>query len=346
MGVSMPTLSRVTRDLVATGMFAEGESRSDAESRRPSRPLDVVPDSRHFIGVRLTEASVQGVLATLRAGVVDAVDRPLPAGDVASVVDAVVATVHELQSFDGVVTGVGVSVGGSVDHEGVVTQAPFFDWGAPVALGEMLSDRLGVPVAVDNDVTALARFHAWFGPHDESPDFCLLTLGIATGYALVLGGEVVEGPEAGLGVLGHLPLSSSGPICPEGHRGCAHSLLSTAGIAGSVSVACGRTVDVDGALEMARGGHPGANRTVEDSIRALGRLIAVVTSATFTRRVLIAGEAAGLARHDVTLLAEAVAQGRPQGSAPVGIDVGEPTFLPWACGAATAMIRRYVLGPP
>jgi len=341
--LSPPTLSRATRELLHSDVFIEVEPRIDPDSGRPSRPLDVVADSRRFIGVRLTDSEIQAVSTTLRAVVVESSVRPLDGHDPEAVVDAVATVVEELQRDAPALSGLGVSLGGLVEDGRTVARAPFYAWRQRVDLADMLADRLGVPVALDNDVSALARYHAWFGPETRHGGFCLITLGIATGYALVLGGEVVESPDSGLGVLGHLPLDSSGPACPEGHRGCAHAMLSSESIASAVSIAAGRPLDFDAALALAADGHAGARRILSDSIAALGRLVALVTTTTMTGRVVIAGEAGGLARFDAQLLERSIADARPAGAAPVQVAVEESSFLPWARGAATAIIREYVL---
>ena len=75
---------------------------------------------------------------------------------------------------------------------------------ADVPLREVLSDRLGVPVFVDNDATVAALAEA----HDETMtmvarDLVMITIGTGIGGGLVLGGRIYRGATGGAGELGH-----------------------------------------------------------------------------------------------------------------------------------------------
>jgi glucokinase len=73
-----------------------------------------------------------------------------------------------------------------------------------VPLRQVLGDRLGVPVFVDNDATVAALAEA----HDEHlrqtvDDLVMLTVGTGVGGGLVLGGRIYRGTSGGAGELGH-----------------------------------------------------------------------------------------------------------------------------------------------
>jgi predicted NBD/HSP70 family sugar kinase len=101
---------------------------------------------------------------------------------------------------------------------------------------------------------------------------------------------VVEGPDAGLGMAGRLPLDPLGPRCPEGHRGCALAMLAIPSLCAAASVALRRDVSYDECLDLAAAGDPVATPLVTAAGRALGRLIATVTSLTLTNTVILTGE--------------------------------------------------------
>jgi glucokinase len=75
---------------------------------------------------------------------------------------------------------------------------------ADVPLREVLSDRVGLPVFVDNDATVAALAEA----HDErlrlvAHDLVMITVGTGVGGGLVLGGRIYRGASGGAGELGH-----------------------------------------------------------------------------------------------------------------------------------------------
>ncbi len=86
---------------------------------------------------------------------------------------------------------------------------------ADVPLREVLGDRLGVPVFVDNDATVAALAEA----HDEdlrmvARDLVMITVGTGVGGGLVLGGRIYRGATGGAGELGHtiVGMDLSGPV--------------------------------------------------------------------------------------------------------------------------------------
>jgi glucokinase len=87
---------------------------------------------------------------------------------------------------------------------------------ANVPLRQVLGERLGVPVFVDNDATVAALAEA----HDTelrmiAHNLVMLTIGTGVGGGLVLGGRIYRGATGGAGELGHtivgLDLSDSVP---------------------------------------------------------------------------------------------------------------------------------------
>jgi glucokinase len=76
---------------------------------------------------------------------------------------------------------------------------------ADVPLREVLSERLGVPVFVDNDATVAALAEA----HDEhlqlvAHNLVMITVGTGVGGGIVLGGRIYRGATGGAGELGHI----------------------------------------------------------------------------------------------------------------------------------------------
>ncbi len=75
---------------------------------------------------------------------------------------------------------------------------------ADVPLRQVLGDRLGLPVFVDNDATVAALAEA----HDEhmrmtARNLVMLTVGTGVGGGIVLGGRIYRGATGGAGELGH-----------------------------------------------------------------------------------------------------------------------------------------------
>jgi glucokinase len=208
--------------------------------------------------------------------------------------------------------GVGIGVPSIVDFARgrVVSSAniPLVD----VPLREVLGDRLGVPVFVDNDATVAALAEA----HDDdmvmiARDLVMITVGTGIGGGLVLGGRIYRGATGGAGELGHtivgMNLDSSVPAAgrfPQtgsfegeaaGHaldrlaRTCARDHPDSA--LGRL-VASGREITGVEAVQAAQDGDAEAERVVQLWGERLGIGIANAINTFDPEEVVIGGGAA------------------------------------------------------
>ncbi len=121
------------------------------------------------------------------------------------------------------VKAVGVGCPGTVDHRsGTVRYSnniPMKD----VPMAEMLEERLGRPVALENDANA-AALGEWTVSGGNS--LVLITLGTGVGGGAVLDGRLYRGFNGAGFEPGHMLADPDGPACTCGNRGCWESLAS------------------------------------------------------------------------------------------------------------------------
>ncbi len=337
--LSVASLTRLSKPLLDSGTLVEGELVSDGTVGRPVRLLDVSSGSAHFLGVKVTGDSLQAVLTDLRATVLADASRSLPDTSVEAVVQGIADLAGELGAGAGVdLTGLGVSLGGQVRPDGVVHRAPFLGW-KDVPLGELLADRLQLPVVVDNDVTALVAAEQWFGAGRAAADFAVITVGAGVGYGLAMRNHVIRTADTGLGLGGHFPLDPGGPLCMEGHRGCSTAMLSIPSICAQISAAMGEPVSYARALELAAGGNRLAGAVFDAAGKALGRLIAAAANLTMVNTVVLGGEGVALFAATEAAVRTALAGDRDPEAEAVELRVASSDFAEWARGAAAVAIQ-------
>jgi glucokinase len=153
------------------------------------------------IGVDLGGTKVAVAMLRERA-LGDSLVQPTERSSSAELIEQLVTMVSSVRDDD--LAGVGLGVPSVVDFDtGRVVSSvnvPLAD----VALREVLGERLGVPVFVDNDATVAALAEA----HDEqlelvAHNLVMLTVGTGVGGGLVLGGRIYRGATGGAGELGH-----------------------------------------------------------------------------------------------------------------------------------------------
>ena len=342
LGLSVASLTRLSRPLIEAGILQEGREVLEGGVGRPTRPLEVPGGTHRFIGIKLTGDAASGVATDLRCQTIATAREALGSEAVADVVNAVVAVVGRLADSNAV-DGIGISIGGKVSDDGTVLRAPFLHW-RNVPLGRLVQERTGIPVTVENDVVALTVGEQWFGAGRGVSNFAVLTVGAGVGYGLVINDRVIAPVDAGLGLVGHYPVDSAGPLCQEGHRGCASAVLTMAAISGQFRMATDEECTYEEVLERARSGDRLASLVVKKAGTALGTLIAAVANLTMVNLVVLSGEGVALADDASEEISASILEHRDPEAAPVQL-AREPTdFGQWARGAAAVAIQESILG--
>jgi glucokinase len=175
---------------------------------------------------------------------------------------------------------------------------------AGVRFRDVMSERLGLPVVVDNDANAAMLAEARCGAARGASDAVLVTLGTGIGSGLLLDGRIYRGSR-GLGAeLGHMVIDLHGPDC-QGDcpgRGCLEVMASgsTIGREGRAAAAAlpesalGRRLaaeqEITGGIvtELAHGGDEAAVAVLAQIGRRLGYgLVGVVN--VFNPEVIVIG---------------------------------------------------------
>jgi predicted NBD/HSP70 family sugar kinase len=340
--LSPGSLTRLSTPLIEAGLLVEVGERTDGRAGRPSRLIDVVPESRHFIGMKLTADEVVAAVTDLRANVLATASRTLSSRAPVDVAAAIAALAAELQSNVPAVSALGIGLGGLVGADGVVRSAPFLDW-SDVPLGAMVESLTSLPTVIDNDLVAFTEYEHWFGAGRGLDGFAVLTLGAGVGYGLVMHDELVASDDSGIGLVGHWPLDPFGPVCPSGHRGCAKSVLEQGAIVRNVSAALGREVGYEEALDLAVSGEPAARRIIDDAGRGLGALLAAIANLTVPQRIVLGGEGVRLVSVAADAISEGIAAHRDPRASAIDLVSTAGDNLEWCRGAAVLAIQRYVL---
>ncbi len=344
--LSPGSLTRLTKPLIESGLLIEvPEAGSPAEARqgRPSQPLDVVAESRSFLGLKITEDMVYGVVTTLRSDIVARHDRPLTTHDPDRVADLLAEMTAELTREHPRLAGIGIGVGGLVRDRSVVGESPFLNW-REVPLAALVEERTGLPVIVENDVAALVEAETWFGAGRGYDRFVVLTIGAGIGYGLVLGGKRVPYAEEDRGFGRHWIINPNGPLTPEGERGSAVSLLTIPNIRYQVRAATGRDHTYEEILTLAAAGEPMPARVIDEAGRALGILVAQIANFVLPQKILLAGEGVGLIEVAGKVVDDTLRTHRHPLAAPVDLETKVSDFHDWARGAAVLAIQVLVLG--
>ncbi len=143
-------------------------------------------------------------------------------------VELLVREVSEARAARPEARAVGLGIPATIDQErGVAVAAvnlPLTD----VPLREVVSERVGLPVFLDNDANVAALAEYLYGAAQGKPNVVMLTVGTGIGGGLILGGEVFRGATGAGAELGHTVIQADGPPCQGNcpNHGCVEALAS------------------------------------------------------------------------------------------------------------------------
>lgn len=125
----------------------------------------------------------------------------------------------------GVPYGIGIGCTGPVNPElGTIGKVEFMPNWEGVNLMRLISDFMGIGVAMENDADAAALGEWTWGVGRGTRNFLLVTVGTGIGVGIVLDGHLYRGVDAAHPEIGHHVIDPAGPLCSCGAHGCWESL--------------------------------------------------------------------------------------------------------------------------
>jgi glucokinase len=183
---------------------------------------------RRVIGIDAGGTKLLGGVVDEQLVVHNRVHRTWRGADRAETLDIFVGAVEEIRAAAPDVDAVGFGIPSLVDHARGVSV-----WSNHLPLDEvpfrdLMSERLGLPVVVDNDTNVAVLAEHAHGAARGAEHAVMVALGTGIGGGLVIGGRVHRGARGFAGELGHMTLDIHGEDCPGGcpGRGCFESLVS------------------------------------------------------------------------------------------------------------------------
>jgi len=223
------------------------------------------------------------------------------------VLDLIVEVIEEAIATAPEADAVGIGIPSLVDRARAVSLASVHLPLDGVPFRDLVSERLDLPVVVDNDANCALLAEARAGAAKGATDALLLTLGTGIGGGILARGELYRGGGPA-GELGHMVVDLDGEPCPCGSQGCLETVASGSALARTGALAAedepesalGRAQsegrEITGALvtELAGEGDPVALAVVAEAGRKLGVGLAGLANA-FSPEVIVIGGGASAA---------------------------------------------------
>lgn len=293
-GLSAATVSNIVRELrdIGTVMVTQVSS-----SGRRAQSVSLAKATGLLLGVEISPSWLRAVLCDHDHRVIaeESIDY-----DAAQSVDRglrrtewlVTTLLRQARVDRHSVRGVGVSLPGPVD----ATSGQLF---APASLPTWqdadiaydLSDRIGLPVFVDNDANAAALGELVWGAGQGVSDLVYVKLSMSVSAALVLRGGLYPGAAGLAGQIGHITVDEQGRICRCGNRGCLETYIGGPALLEALATSHG-AMGLRDVINRALDGDPGCRRVLHDAGRHLGVALAGLVNLVNPEVIVVGGQLA------------------------------------------------------
>lgn len=263
-GLNKATVSTIVKELLEGGLVEETAVGDSTGGRRP-----IMLTQREHLGYCV---AMDLNVSTVRLAVTDLSNRVIKNSAVSlsgvnytvnfhRLCEAVRRIMEEMPRSPFGLCGIGVSVRGVVDLDGMIRFIPNLNW-RDIDLRVMLEDVFRVPVYVDNDgnLAALAELR----DHPGCTEMIVLTVDDVITAGLVSGGRLVRGYLGFANAVGHHTIDCRERVaCTCGKYGCWEQYCSNLAVLRDAGRALGRTVDsMEEFIALARRGEKAALETL------------------------------------------------------------------------------------
>ncbi|WP_291691737.1 ROK family transcriptional regulator [Bradyrhizobium sp.] len=292
-GLSKQTISEVMRDLERDGWVRE-DGQIQGSVGRSAVTYALRPDAAFVLGIDLGGTKLHVALADLQGEIVAESIEPTSCGGGSAVVAQIGRMQDALLQHASVppqrLRGSVMGSPGMVDPaSGSIVIAPNIPGLDSLDVRAALRERLGIDVAIENDVNLAAVGEHWRGNSRKARSFAFIAVGTGIGMGIFSDGYLVRGARGAAGEIAYLPLGGD----PYDARGLRFGTLETAiGSAGIVERylglggAPGGTVrDVFDRLET----EPAARITIDEVSRILTTAILAVHSILDSEMIIMGG---------------------------------------------------------
>lgn len=226
--LSVPTVTKFVMEMVESGYIVNYGKQETSEGRPPN-VYGLNPGSAYTIGVDIRAFCLHIGLMNFTGDIVDSemgleccLENSL--AGLETLVEHIRNFIDRHESVKNKILQVGVNISGRVNPEEGYSYSMFNFEERP--LSEVLSDKLGIPVRIDNDTRAMAYGEMLKGVVKAEKDIVFINVSWGLGAAFIIDGKMYEGRSGFSGEFGHFSVFDNEIICRCGKKGCLETEVS------------------------------------------------------------------------------------------------------------------------
>lgn len=231
MNMSVPTITKLVRDLMDEG-FVEDFGKQGTNGGRLPSIYGLKHDAGYFVGVDFKVNAMDVGTIDFKGEMINLQTVPFTLENTNNSLDEFCLIINSVIDKLGVprdkILAMGVNLSGRVNSETGYSYSYYFMGEHPLAV--LLEDRLGCSVFIDNDSRSMAYGEYMCGGWQNVKNTLFVNASWGLGMGMILDGKLFYGKSGFSGEFGHFPFFNNEVICRCGKRGCLET-----GVSGSAA---------------------------------------------------------------------------------------------------------------
>lgn len=220
--LSIPTVTKLVEDMCQSGILNSYGKLETAGGRHPQL-YGLNPDACYFVGVDIRRfclniglINFNGELVETQMGVPYTFENTQKGLD--SLCELISNFIGSLIVEKDKILDINVNVSGRVNPESGYSYS-WFNFGEDT-LAQVMTDRIGIDVYIDNDTRAMTYGEYLKGNISEKKHILFVNLSWGLGLGIIIDGKLYMGKSGFAGEFGHFPAYDNEIMCHCGKKGC------------------------------------------------------------------------------------------------------------------------------
>jgi glucokinase-like ROK family protein len=221
MNLSVPTITKLVRELIDDGFVEDFGKQGNNGGRLPSI-YGLKPDAGYFVGVDFRQDMMDVGTMDFKGQIIDFQTIPFTLENSDNSLDEFCRIINDYIDELGVqrekIIAIGMNISGRVNSETGYSYSYYFMGEYPLSV--ILEERLGCGVFIDNDSRAMTYGEYLCGAGQGVKNMLFINASWGLGMGMILGGKLYYGKSGFSGEFGHFPFFNNEVLCRCGKRGC------------------------------------------------------------------------------------------------------------------------------
>lgn len=227
-GLSQVTVHKVVNRLIENGICQQSEETMSTGGRTAAL-FQINNQYGAILGLTIRRHSIRVVAYDFALQQFYKQERPIDLSSLEESMQCMIGALHEAKdSLSGWnFFGIGVSMPGRCDSDGVVIHIPGFPAWEHVPLASIFQQEFSLKTYIDNDNNSCAIASKYSNICNNLTDYVYMQVSDGVGIGVVVDGKLFRGKHGCGCEIGHTSILYNGEKCTCGNRGCIDSFLNT-----------------------------------------------------------------------------------------------------------------------